>query len=179
MNNKALIFGMLAVILFDLSFALWATFGNLADTLAIALIASVTAVGTIIGSIYVAQTTSLLNAVATRNEETRNLKKVHYHIFMETLANQLAHTNSSNQIKKQEIDQKLFIEINRLKLYASQKVVEWIEQSQKPKSNQGSDFSEFFMLIRDDLCTDGFEKFKELPTIVFRYALVNDTTNSS
>jgi hypothetical protein len=161
---------MLAVILFDLSFALWATFGNLAGTLAIALIASVTAVGTIIGSIYVAQTTSLLNAVATRNQESRNLKKEHYHNFLESLSDKLAHTNSSNQIKKQEIAQKFCIEINRLKLYASQELVEWIEKSQEPEYNKESDFSELFVLIRNDLCTDDFKKFKELPTIAFRFA---------
>jgi len=128
------------------------------DNVVIAIIGSATAIITILGSILVAQLSSNANAKQQREAESRKIKQDYYNRFIEALTTKLAYIKDSTCTEAIESNQKFCLEANRLPLYASQKVVKFVNDISEGKK---ASFSELFTLIREDLCSNDYEKFEE------------------
>jgi len=144
--------------------------GNLSDNVLIAIIGAITASITIIGSVFVAKTTGFYEGQKQRQIETRNLKREFYNQFIEVFTRNMSINNNP------EINQNFCIEVNRLPMYASQEVVEFVNEIASKKNaateaeTDKAEFAKLFSLIRADLCSDDYKEFTDLKTIYFQFS---------
>lgn len=172
-----------ALTLFGITIAIWfivyvikVFFGTetYPKELKIALICAMATMLTILGSVKTAQYTNDANAKQQRAADVRKIKQGYYNSFLEALSVKYAQMGmtgkplAGNDSEFRNANEKFCIEVNRLPLYASQEVVELVN---KVASGQvaNPEFSKFFELIREDLCTDVYEPFKNLPTIHIQF----------
>jgi heme/copper-type cytochrome/quinol oxidase subunit 2 len=128
------------------------------------LITALTAIITVIGSIYVNQSLASENAKNQRSMEIRKMKQDYYHRFTESFMLRLAYLPNQNSNEFKDADKKFCIEKNRLPLYASQEIVEYVDEVASGK-NLTANFKTLFELIREDLKNDDFRGFEELKDI--------------
>ncbi len=150
---------------------------TVSETLKISLIASFTAIISIVGSVFVNQHLTNENSKQQRDVEIRKIKQEFYHKFSESFLLKLTYSMKIDQNKIDlknpdlsnpdvqkylEADRIFCLEKNRLPLYASQELVELVESVAK-----GADvnFSKLYSLIRKDLCNNDFLEFKDLNEI--------------
>lgn len=128
------------------------------------LITALTAIITVIGSIYVNQSISAESSRNQRLVEIRKMKQDYYHKFTESFMLRMTYIPNQNSTEFKEADKTFCIEKNRLPLYASQKIVEYVDEVASGK-NLTADFKTLFELIRKDLNDDTFTDFDNLKNI--------------
>lgn len=101
-----------------------------------------------------------------KNSEARKIKQDYYHIFLESLSVKLSHLNKMHTEDAILANRKFCIEFNRLPLYASQEVVEFL--SKNTKDTKALEFTELYELIRKDLCSDTYDDFENLLSFPFQ-----------
>lgn len=157
-----IIFIMMIIMLYKI------TNSNISDNVAITLITSLGILLTIIGSITIVQMTSKSNLKEQRAMDIRKIKLKYYHKFMESYNNKLMYSseltknNLSIQKKLAKLDEAFNLEVNRLPLYASQEVVEFIENAKDTTDNKDTTFGKMYELIRKDISNDEFNEFEKL-----------------
>lgn len=127
----------------------------------ISLIGALTAIITVIGSVYVNQLLTTENAKQQRAVEIRKIKQEYYHRFTESFLLRIAYLLNQKSIEFKEADKTFCLEKNRLPLYASQEIVEYVEEVADGK-NLTADFKTLFEMIRKDLKNDDFADFDKL-----------------
>jgi len=130
----------------------------------ISLIGSLTAIITIIGSIYVNKILSNENSNNQRILEIRKTKQEYYHEFTESFLLRITYLPNQNSKEFKDADKKFCIEKNRLPLYASQEIIEYVEEVASGKTLT-ADFKTLFELIRKDLLNDELKEFKNLKSL--------------
>lgn len=145
------------------------------DKVLIALIASLSAILTITGSVF---TNKFLTNEQLRKEKSMEflkIKREFYSEYVELFLMRITYMNSRLlwTDEAMENERKLLINKMRLPLYASQDLIEFFERSYLGKT----DFSEFFELIRRDLSNSNITEFKNLKQISVH--LPNIVINSS
>lgn len=140
---------------------------ELPNNVVVALVGAIAATITIVGSFTVALLTSAATAKQQRNAESRKIKQEYYNVFLESMSKKLSYTNNQTSDDAIKVNQEFCTEVNRLPLYASQRVVEHVANlaSGGPDNR---DFSLLYSLIREDLCNDNYEKFKKLSGFPFQ-----------
>lgn len=130
----------------------------------IALIAAIGTSVTVIGSVYVNQKLAFENANVQRRVDIRKLKQDYYHKFTEAFMLRIAYSVNGESPEFKIADTTFCVEKNRLPLYASQEIVEYVE-SVANGQNAGAQFTKLFELIRKDLTSEEFLNFEKLATI--------------
>jgi len=141
---------------------------NLSDTLILGIIAGVTTVMTVLGTVLVTQMTNAHASKRDREAEIRKIKQENYNKLIEAMSSHLAYQTGA--LTGEGIDNaktEFCRETNRLPLYASQAVVEWVNSIAAGKQTN-ADFDEFYTLLRADLCSSSYQDFEQLPTIHFQ-----------
>ncbi len=136
---------------------------SLPEKIVIALIAALSTIVTITGSIF---TNRFLISEQIRKEKEMDFLKVKrefYHDFLEFFLIHLSYMakGQSSTNEAGENEKILLIYKMRLPLYASQEVIEFFENSNSNQSN----FSELYRLIRIDLLNSNLTEFKNLGNI--------------
>lgn len=134
------------------------------EKIIISLIGSLTAIITVIGSIYVNKLLSNENSKQQRALEIRKTKQEYYHEFTESFLLRMAYLPNQKSKEFKEADRKFCIEKNRLPLYASQTLIEYVDEVASGKSLT-ADFKTLFELIRKDLLNDELKEFENLKTL--------------
>lgn len=101
-----------------------------------------------------------------RNAEARKIKQDYYHMFLEAVSIKFSHINRMETEDGILANRKFCIEVNRLPLYASQEVVEFV--SRFAGGGTAPDFTELYEVIRKDLCSDTYDEFKNLSQFYFQ-----------
>jgi hypothetical protein len=173
--NMPAIFSSIILILLLLLFAFFmVNRENISDNVKIAVIAGVTTILTILGTVMVTQMTNANNLERDRNADVFKIKQENYSRFVEALSDHLscqALLNSQAISKDKALDAQIrFLrEQHRVPLYASQAVVEWVNSiaiGNRPEG--GAEMNRFYSLVRSDLCTSTYQEFKNLPAIFFQ-----------
>lgn len=95
----------------------------------------------------------------------REMKQMYYNQFMEAYTNKMIADSSGT--RNENIDVQFNLEVNRLPLYASQEMIEHVEKLKNPKPGDDISAKRFYEIMRRDLCSEKFIKFKDLPEITF------------
>lgn len=101
-----------------------------------------------------------------RNAEARKIKQDYYHMFLEAVSIKFSHINSMETEDGILANRKFCVEVNRLPLYASQEVVEFV--SQFAGGGKAPEFTALYEVIRQDLCSDTYEEFNNLSQFYFQ-----------
>jgi hypothetical protein len=134
------------------------------EKIIISLIGSLTAIITVIGSIYVNKLLSNENSKRQRALEIRKTKQEYYHEFTESFLLRIAYLPNQKSKEFKDSDRKFCIEKNRLPLYASQEIIEYVDEVASGKS-MTADFKTLFDLIRKDLLNDELKEFQDLKSL--------------
>ena len=95
-----------------------------------------------------------------RNAEARKIKQDYYHMFLEAVSIKFSHIKSMKTEDGILANRKFCVEVNRLPLYASQEVVEFV--SQFAGGGKAPEFTALYEVIRKDLCSDTYSEFNNL-----------------
>ncbi|KWT98703.1 hypothetical protein APQ14_19695 [Vibrio toranzoniae] len=114
----------------------------------------------------VAELTYLSDSKLQRSAEARKIKQDYYHMFLNAVSTKFSYLNDMESEKAVRANQKFCIEFNRLPLYASQEVVEFVNNF--AAGGKAPNFAELYDLIRKDLCSDEYESFKNLTKFNFQ-----------
>lgn len=132
----------------------------MSENIIIAIIGTVGVFATIIGSIIAVQLTNNFNEKQQRILDMRKIKLEYYHRFIEAFAKKYNYCACADSVEGVEANLNFILEVNRLPLYASQEMVDLIENI---RANGGSsNFSELYTVLRKDLSTDEFLTFANL-----------------
>ncbi len=101
-----------------------------------------------------------------RNAEARKIKQDYYHMFLEAVSIKFSHLNDMETEEAILANRKFCIEVNRLPLYASQEVVEFV--SQFAGGGKAPEFTDLYQVIRKDLCSDTYNDFDSLAQFYFQ-----------
>ena len=134
------------------------------DNIILAFIGALTAIITIVGSIYVNQQLSVDNARQQREMEIRKIKQEYYHKFTESFMLKIAYLPKPDSDEYKSADKYFCLERNRLPLYASQELIEWVDSVARG-TIPNADFTVLYDMIRKDLCNNDFKEFNNLKEI--------------
>lgn len=101
-----------------------------------------------------------------RNAEARKIKQDYYHMFLEAVSIKLSHINRMETEEGILANRKYCVEVNRLPLYASQEVVDFVSQS--AGGDKAPEFTALYEIIRKDLCSDTYDEFNNLSQFYFQ-----------
>ena len=152
--------------LFYSAFKIISVTQTFSDNVTIAFIGALAGLITILGSVVLAQRTARSNAQLQRDMEARKLKQEYYHNFLEALSIKHAFLNELESGDGFEANKTFCTEVNRLPLYASQEIVEVVNQF--AAGGKPPEFSEFYELVRKDLCSNSYECFEGLKQMHFQ-----------
>ena len=108
----------------------------------------------------------LSDAKLQRSAEARKIKQDYYHMFLDSVSTKFSYLNDMESEKAEKANQKFCIEFNRLPLYASQEVVEFVNAF--AVGGKTPNFTDLYDLIRKDLCSDKYESFQNLVEFNFQ-----------
>lgn len=131
----------------------------------VALIAAGATVLTIIGSIVAVKVTSNSQIKEQKIAADREMKRKYYNAFIEAFTKKLFYTNKPDCIEKIEADMAFVLEANRLPLYASEEMIQFIERIKNPKIAKETKMEEFLVILRKDLCENSFDNFLDIKGI--------------
>jgi hypothetical protein len=114
----------------------------------------------------VAKLAYLSDAKLQRGAEARKIKQDYYHMFLDAVSTKFSYQNNMESENAVRANQKFCIEFNRLPLYASQEVVEFVNDF--AAGGKAPNFAELYDLIRKDLCSDKYESFQNLSKFNFQ-----------
>lgn len=145
------------------------TIGLIGDSITIALIAALSAIISIIGSLFVSKQQASDNSRQQRALKIRETKQLFYNQFIEATVLKLANMYKVGSQEYKDADTKFCMERNRLPLYASQEIVEFVEKvassAYQNKYEATFDFKTLYELIRKDLLNDELKEFKNLESL--------------
>lgn len=138
-----------------------------------------TAIGslTIIVSIIGVSMTNSAQLKQQRFEAAREIKRTYYNQFIEAYTNKLQFYNKPDSLEKVEAEIVFVQEVNRLPLYASQEMVEFVNSMWDKENATLASTSEFYDIMRRDLCSDEFlpfENLEEFPMAISNNVVVLD-----
>lgn len=126
------------------------------------LVSVITAIFAIVSSIIVTSISYDNQLEQQRIEEARETKRTYYNEFIEAYTNKLSFVDKPDSPEKVEAEMKFVLEVNRLPLYASQEMVEFINSMWDNEKATMTSTSEFYDIMRQDLCSDSFLPFDDL-----------------
>lgn len=112
-----------------------------------------------------------------RIEDVRDMKRTYYNQLAETFTKKILYSNAKDSIEYIEAESQFLIEASRLPLYASQEMVEFIEDMKDPYIASETSITEFYNIMRKDLCSSSFEEFdglKELSMSIPKQIIVTE-----
>ncbi|MCF2908299.1 hypothetical protein L1285_08175 [Pseudoalteromonas sp. DL2-H2.2] len=101
-----------------------------------------------------------------RDAEARQIKQDYYHMFLEAVSIKFSHHNDMESEDAISANRKFCVEVNRLPLYASQEVVEFV--SKFAGGGKAPEFTELYEVIRKDLCSNAYSGFDNLAQFHFQ-----------
>ena len=131
----------------------------------VALISVIGIVIAIIGSIIATNITNNGQLEQQRIEAVREMKRTYYNQLTEAYIEKLMYIDKPDSIEKINSEKKFLVEASRLPLYASQEMIEFIERMKNPNIAAKTSVTEFYKIMRKDLCSNDFENFKDLSNI--------------
>jgi hypothetical protein len=131
----------------------------------VALIAAGTTILTIIGSIVAVKITSNSQIKEQKIAADREMKRKYYNAFIEAFTKKLFYIGKHDCIEKIEAEMTFVLEANRLPLYASEEMIQFIEKIKNPQIAKETKMEEFLIILRRDLCENTFENFSDIKGI--------------
>lgn len=131
----------------------------------VALIAAGATVLTIIGSIVAVKVTSNSQIKEQKIAADRKMKRKYYNAFIEAFTKKLFYINKPDCMEKIEAEMTFVLEANRLPLYASEEMIQFIERIKNPQIAKETKMEEFLIILRRDLCENTFENFSDIKGI--------------
>lgn len=110
---------------------------------------------TFISTIFLYFFKGLVDSRTTRKQKNFEIKQKYYHEFLKAFTEQLAYICAGKK-PDFETNKNFTIETGRLVIYASSKVVEYVEKTKKNPANYN--IVELFNLIREDLELDSINE---------------------
>lgn len=131
----------------------------------VALIAAGATVLTIIGSIVAVKVTSNSQIKEQKIVADREMKRKYYNAFIEAFTKKLFYINKPDCMEKIEAEMTFVLEANRLPLYASEEMIQFIERIKNPQIAKETKMEEFLVILRKDLCENSFDNFSDIKEI--------------
>ncbi len=131
----------------------------------VALIAAGATVLTIIGSIVAVKVTSNSQIKEQKIAADREMKRKYYNAFIEAFTKKLFYINKPDCMEKIEAEMTFVLEANRLPLYASEEMIQFIERIKNPKIAKETKMEELLVILRKDLCENSFDNFSDIKEI--------------
>lgn len=131
----------------------------------VALIAAGATVLTIIGSIVAVKVTSNSQIKEQKIAADREMKRKYYNAFIEAFTKKLFYINKPDCMEKIEAEMTFVLEANRLPLYASEEMIQFIERIRNPQIAKETKMEELLVILRKDLCENSFDNFSDIKEI--------------
>ena len=131
----------------------------------VALIAAGATVLTIIGSIVAVKVTSNSQIKEQKIIADREMKRKYYNAFIEAFTKKLFYINKPDCMEKIEAEMTFVLEANRLPLYASEEMIQFIERIKNSTIAKETKMEEFLVILRKDLCENSFDNFSDIKKI--------------
>ena len=131
----------------------------------VALIAAGATVLTIIGSIVAVKVTSNSQIKEQKIAADREMKRKYYNAFIEAFTKNLFYINKPDCMEKIEAEMTFVLEANRLPLYASEEMIQFIERIKNPQIAKETKMEELLVILRKDLCENSFDNFSDIKEI--------------
>ena len=131
----------------------------------VALIAAGATVLTIIGSIVAVKVTSNSQIKEQKIAADREMKRKYYNAFIEAFTKKLFYINKPDCMEKIEAEMTFVLEANRLPLYASEEMIQFIERIKNPQIAKETKMEELLVILRKDLCENSFDNFSDIKEI--------------
>lgn len=131
----------------------------------VALIAAGATVLTIIGSIVAVKVTSNSQIKEQKIAADREMKRKYYNAFIEAFTKKLFYINKPDCMEKIEAEMTFVLEANRLPLYASEEMIQFIERIKNSTIAKETKMEEFLVILRKDLCENSFDNFSDIKEI--------------
>ena len=131
----------------------------------VALIAAGATVLTIIGSIVAVKVTSNSQIKEQKIAADREMKRKYYNAFIEAFTKKLFYINKPDCMEKIEAEMTFVLEANRLPLYASEEMIQFIEKIKNPQIAKETKMEELLVILRKDLCENSFDNFSDIKEI--------------
>lgn len=125
----------------------------------VAIIAVVGVIFTIIGSIIATNLTNNSQLEQQRIDSIREMKRTYYNQLTEAYTEKLMYINKPDSIEKIEAEIRFLKESNRVPLFASQEMVEFMEKIKNPEIAKKTSTGEFYLIMRKDLASSDFKNF--------------------
>ena len=131
----------------------------------VALIAAGATVLTIIGSIVAVKVTSNSQIKEQKIAADREMKRKYYNAFIEAFTKKLFYINKPDCMEKIEAEMTFVLEANRLPLYVSEEMIQFIERIKNPQIAKETKMEELLVILRKDLCENSFDNFSDIKEI--------------
>ena len=131
----------------------------------VALIAAGATVLTIIGSIVAVKVTINSQIKEQKIAADREMKRKYYNAFIEAFTKKLFYINKPDCMEKIEAEMTFVLEANRLPLYASEEMIQFIERIKNPQIAKETKMEELLVILRKDLCENSFDNFSDIKEI--------------
>lgn len=131
----------------------------------VALIVAGATVLTIIGSIVAVKVTSNSQIKEQKIAADREMKRKYYNAFIEAFTKKLFYINKPDCMEKIEAEMTFVLEANRLPLYASEEMIQFIERIKNPQIAKETKMEELLVILRKDLCENSFDNFSDIKEI--------------
>ena len=145
----------------------------------VALITMIGVCITVFGSIVATNYVNKGQLEQQRIDAVREMKQTYYNQLIEATTTWQEYAQKPDSVEKAEAKMKFMEEANRVPLYASQEMVEFMEKIKDPKVAKDTSMTDFFIIMRADLCSDDFEDFSEIETVnmaISDIVVVKDST---
>ena len=95
----------------------------------------------------------------------REMKRKYYNAFIEAFTKKLFYINKPDCMEKIEAEMTFVLEANRLPLYASEEMIQFIERIKNSTIAKETKMEEFLVILRKDLCENSFDNFSDIKEI--------------
>ena len=126
-----------------------------------------TIIGSIVGSIIAVKLTSNSQIKEQQMAANREMKRKYYNAFIEAFTKKRLYIDKPDCIEKIEAEMAFIFEANRLSLYASEEMIQFVEEMKNPTTAKKTTMDNFLTIVRKDLCDNSFEKFSNISGISF------------
>jgi hypothetical protein len=135
---------------------------NYPKEIKVALIGAAATVLTILGAVKTTQDTNASSAALQRAAEVRKIKQQYYSGFFEAewKKKAVARAMPENKQAMMEATHNFGLELARLPMYASQAFIEAVYSDAKGERPMTA--TDYYELMREDLCSDGYKPFRNL-----------------
>ena len=125
----------------------------------VAIIAMIGVILTIIGSIIATNLTNNSQLEQQRIDSIREMKRTYYNQLIEAYTEKLMYINKPDSVEKIEAEIRFLKEANRVPLFASQEMTEFMERMKNPQIAEKTSTGEFYLIMRKDLASSDFKNF--------------------